>query len=186
MSCKIDRFRIYCVYLWVKVGESGAPGQAGALQLKDRLELMFFLGQYNHNLDEKGRLTIPARFRDTLVDEGAYIMQGFDTNLIVLTEATFDMISQRLNQASLTDATARLLRRLLFSTASRAEFDKAGRILIPQYLRVTAGIDSEAVVVGAGKYIEIWSTERWSGQLALLQDPEANASRFEPYSILFG
>lgn len=147
---------------------------------------MFFLGQYNHNLDEKGRLTIPARFRDTLSLEGAYIMQGFDSNLLVLTESSFDQIYERLNQASLTDATARLLRRLLFSTASRADFDKAGRILIPQYLRETAGINTEAVVVGAGKYVEIWSAERWSGQLELLQDPDANASRFEPYSILFG
>ncbi|HWQ84508.1 MAG TPA: division/cell wall cluster transcriptional repressor MraZ [Anaerolineales bacterium] len=146
---------------------------------------MFFLGQYNHNLDDKGRLTIPARFRDTLTVEGAYIMQGFDSNLLVLTEATFDELSQRLNQASLTDATARLLRRLLFSTASRADFDRAGRILIPQYLRETAGINADAVVVGAGKYVEIWSAERWASQLQILQEPEANASRFEPYSILF-
>lgn len=181
----MDRFRIYCVYLWAKVGESGAPGRSGALALTGRLELMFFFGQYNHNLDEKGRLTIPARFRDILAEEGAYIMQGFDSNLIVLTESTFDQMYQRLNQASLTDANARLLRRLLFSTANRAEFDKAGRILIPQYLRETAGINTEAVVVGAGKYIEIWSIENWSGQLKLLQDPEATASRFEPFSILF-
>ena len=174
------------MYLWAKVGDSGAPGYAGALTLKDGLELMFFLGQYNHNLDDKGRLTIPARFRDTLAAESAYIMQGFDTNLLVLTEATFEQISQRINQASLTDATARLLRRLLFSTASRVDFDKAGRILIPQFLRETAGIDSDAVVVGAGKYVEIWSPERWAGQVQLLQDGEVTGSRFEPYSILFG
>jgi len=146
---------------------------------------MFFLGQYNHNLDDKGRLTIPARFRETLAEEGAYIMQGFDSNLLILSESTFNQIYQRLNQASLTDANVRLLRRLLFATASRADIDKAGRILIPPYLRETAGIDSEAVVVGAGKYIEIWSTDHWSSQLKLLQDPEANASRFEPFSILF-
>lgn len=146
---------------------------------------MFFLGQYNHNLDEKGRLTIPARFREALADEGAYIMQGFDSNLIVLPESAFDQLYQRLNQASLTDANGRLLRRLLFSTASQVEFDRAGRILIPPFLREMGGIETEAVVAGAGRYIEIWSAERWSNQLKLLQDPEAIVNRFEPFSILF-
>ena len=89
-----------------------------------------FLGQYRHNLDNKGRLTIPARFRELLSD-GAYITQGFDKNLMVLTAPTFEFISQRVNQMSITDPTARELKRLLFSTADRVEPDSNGRILIP-------------------------------------------------------
>lgn len=167
------------------MGQSGTPGWAGVLTLRDKLELMF-LGQFYHSLDDKGRLTIPARFRELLADEGAYIMQGFDQNLMVLTRNSFEAISRRINQTSMTDPTARLLRRLLFSTADRIEVDRVGRILLPQFLRQTAGLDSEAVVVGAGEHFEIWSPERWEAQTEQINDAEANAQRFEAYELLFG
>jgi MraZ protein len=160
------------------VGESGAPGEAGVLTLTGKVELMFFLGQYHHNLDDKGRLTIPARFRDLLVAEGAYVMQGFDNNLLVLTVPTFEAISRRVNKMSLTDPSARLLKRKVFATADRVEVDRAGRILIPQFLRQSASIDGDAVLVGAGDYFEIWSPDLWTGQLSQLQDAESNAQRF--------
>jgi MraZ protein len=145
-----------------------------------------FLGQYVHSIDEKGRLTIPARFRDVLAAEGAYLMQGFDQNLMVLTEPAFESVRARLRQFSLTDVTARLLRRLVYSTANRVEVDRVGRILIPQFLRDHAGLNTEAILIGSGEYFEIWSQEGWSQQKALLQDAEANAQRFEPFTILFG
>jgi MraZ protein len=141
-----------------------------------------FLGQYRHNLDNKGRLTIPARFRELLSD-GAYITQGFDKNLMVLTAPTFEFISQRVNQMSITDPTARELKRLLFSTADKVEPDSNGRILIPQFLREVAGVDGEAVVVGVGQYFEIWSPEPWEAQIARLNDTEANAQRFAALDI---
>lgn len=137
-----------------------------------------FLGQYHHNIDEKGRLTIPARFRDLLAAEGAYILQGFDHNLMVLTAPSFESISLRVSQMSLTDPTARLLKRLIFSTADRVEVDRVGRILIPQFLRQSAGLDGDAVIVGSGSYFEIWAPEVWDQQMSLLQDIEANAQRF--------
>jgi MraZ protein len=137
-----------------------------------------FLGQFHHNLDEKGRLTIPARFRDMLAAEGAYVLQGFDHNLIVLPALTFEAISRRLSKMNLTDPTARLLKRLVFSTADRVEVDRAGRILLPQFLRQAASLDSDVVIVGAGDYFEIWSSEEWAGQVAQLQDVESNAQRF--------
>lgn len=139
---------------------------------------MFFLGQYHHNVDEKGRLTIPARFRDLLAAEGAYVVQGFDRNLMVLTVSKYEALSERLTRMSLTDPTARLLRRLLFSTADRVEVDKAGRILIPQFLRQSAALDGDAVIVGVGDYFEIWSPESWSAQAGQLQDMDKNAERF--------
>jgi MraZ protein len=136
-----------------------------------------FLGQYEHTIDEKGRLTVPSRFRELLQD-GAYITQGFDQNLVVLTAATFDHISSRVNRMSITDPTARQLKRLIFSHADRLEVDRAGRILIPQFLRASAQLDGAAIMVGVGDYFEIWSPERWQEQNTLLQDGEANAQRF--------
>jgi MraZ protein len=150
---------------------------AGVLLLTGKVELMF-LGQYRHNIDEKGRLTVPARFRDVLAVDGAYILQGFDQNLMVLPAPTFEAVSRRVSKMSITDPTARLLKRLVFSTADRVEVDRAGRILIPQFLRESAFLEGDAVVVGAGDFFEIWAPTNWEGQVAQLQDVEANAQRF--------
>lgn len=137
-----------------------------------------FLGQFRHNLDDKGRLTVPARFREQLLVEGAYVMQGFDQNLIVLPSTAFETISRRINQMSMTNPTARLLRRLLFSSANAVDVDKAGRILIPQFLRQAAELDSAVVVVGSGDYLEIWAPDLWEAQIEELQDAQLNAHRF--------
>lgn len=141
-----------------------------------------FMGQYLHTLDDKGRLTIPARYRDLLA-EGAYITQGFDHNLMVWSVPSFQAISQRVNTMSITDPTARLLRRLIFSAGEKVEVDRAGRILIPHFLRKTIELDGEAVVVGVGEYFEIWSPAFWDTQLAQLQDADANAQRFIAFDI---
>lgn len=142
-----------------------------------------FLGQFCHNLDEKGRLTVPARFRDQLVAEGGYIMQGFDQNLMVLPSSTFETFSHGVSQMSLTDPTARLLRRLLYSTAFPIEFDKAGRILIPQFLRQFASLENDVVIVGSGEYCEIWSAGLWAAQTEQLQDAQTNAHRFAALNL---
>lgn len=162
---------------WEKVGRSGAPDYAGVLTLIGRLERMF-LGRFYHNLDDKGRLTVPARFRDALSNGGAYIMQGFDHNLLILPSIKFNTLSQRINKMSMTDPDARLLRRLLYSSANFVEVDKSGRILIPQFLRESANLDIQAVIIGNGDYIEIWSPDEWSSQNEQLQDAQLNAHRF--------
>jgi len=145
-----------------------------------------FLGQFYHNLDDKGRLTIPARYRDLLVPEGAYIMQGFDQNLMVQPSVMYEGLSHHISQMSVTDPTARMLRRLIFSTAERIEVDKAGRILIPQFLRKFAGLDSSLVVVGMGDYFEVWSPQAWGTQNETLQDAQANAHRYSALSLASG
>lgn len=137
-----------------------------------------FLGQFQHTIDAKGRLTIPARFRDILAADGAYVTQGFDQNLMVMTPAAFQSVYERLNRMNMTDPAARLLKRLIFSSANRVEVDKVGRILIPQFLRDAASLDSETAVVGVGDYFEIWAADLWTAQMAQLQDTEANAQRF--------
>ena len=151
-------------------------GQARRLVIKGKIEQMF-LGQYTHSIDPKGRLSVPARFRE-LLEAGAYITQGFEKNLMVLTAAAFERLSARVNEMSLTDPNARQLKRLLFATADRVEVDGSGRIRIPQFLREVSGLNGEAMIVGAGDYFEIWSSQAWQPKAAELQDTEANAQRF--------
>lgn len=136
-----------------------------------------FLGRYDHTIDEKGRVTVPARFREQLED-GAYITRGFDKNLMVLTSNSFDVISERVQKMSLTNPLARDLRRMVFSNADRVEVDKAGRLLIPAFLREYAGLDSAVSVVGTGDYIEIWATESWQSQSERYEDSQNDAERF--------
>ena len=136
-----------------------------------------FLGRYHHNLDEKGRLTIPAKFREVLAD-GAFLTQGFDRNLRLLTEADFEIMAAKINRLSMTDPAIRQLRRLIFATASEVQLDRIGRTLVPQFLREFAGLENEAIIVGVGEAIEIWSPQIWAEQEHLLQDADANAQRF--------
>lgn len=145
--------------------------------IKGEAEHMF-LGQYQHSFDNKGRLTIPVRFRELLAVEGAFVTQGFDLNLMVLTPEKFETLSTRIQEMRMTEPNARLLKRMIFSSAERVEADKAGRILIPEFLRQYAGLQNLAVVVGAGDYFEIWSPDAWAEQLSKLQDAETNAQRF--------
>jgi len=164
------------------VGKSGAPEIPAFRRYRGEVERMF-LGQFHHNLDEKGRLTVPARFRDLLVPDGAYVMQGFDQNLMVLPSITFEAMTLRIQNISMTDPTARLLRRLLFSTADRVEVDRVGRVLIPQFLRQTMNLESAVVVAGNGDYFEIWSPDEWAKQNDLLQDAQKNAHRFSALNL---
>ncbi|HEX6270522.1 MAG TPA: division/cell wall cluster transcriptional repressor MraZ [Anaerolineales bacterium] len=136
-----------------------------------------FLGQFQHNLDEKGRLMIPARYRELLA-AGAFITQGFDNCLMVMTEVYFKQVYDRINSMNLTDPTTRLLRRLILSSAYPIEIDRVGRILVPQNLRQAIGLDSEAIVAGQGEYFEVWTPAAWNDQLAQLQDVETNNQRF--------
>jgi MraZ protein len=136
-----------------------------------------FLGQYQHSLDDKGRLTIPSAFRYSL-GEGAYISQGFDRNLMVMNTAYFMMVYERLNSMNITDPDARLLRRLVLSTAFQVEVDKAGRILVPTKSREFLSLSNEAMIVGQGEYFEIWTPADWTLQMDNIQNTDANTQRF--------
>ena len=144
-----------------------------------------FMGQYQHNIDMKGRLTRPSRFRELIAD-GAYIIQGFDRNLMVLTSQTFENISSSLSRMNMTDPSARLLSRLVYAHGGRLEVDKAGRILIPDFLRQNASLEESAIVVGVGEYFEIWSPEEWNKQVMQIKDTDANAQRFVAFNLSSG
>src|SRR5215217_4066902 len=105
-----------------------------------------FLGQYQHSLDEKGRLMIPARYRDLLA-AGAFITQGFDRCLMVMTDAYFQDMYVRINSMNMADPAARMLRRLILSNAYPVEVDKVGRVLVPQNLRQFLEIESGELTV---------------------------------------
>jgi MraZ protein len=145
-----------------------------------------FLGQFQHNLDDKGRLMIPARFRE-LLEGGAFITQGFDKCLMVMTDAYFKQVYERIESMNLADPTARLLRRLILSNAYSVEADKVGRILVPQNLRaflgIASGTSSELIVAGQGEYFEVWTPALWSEQMAQVQDTEANTQRFSALDL---
>jgi len=142
-----------------------------------------FLGQFQHNLDDKGRLMVPARYRDLLA-AGAFITQGFDKCLMVMTDSYFKQVYERINNMNLADATARMLRRLILANAYPVEVDKVGRILVPQNLREFLGVPSgELTVAGQGEYFEVWTPANWKAQMENLQDVEANEQRFSTLDL---
>jgi len=144
-----------------------------------------FLGQYAHAIDSKGRLTVPVRYR-TALEQGAYLVQGFERNLLVYTTESYERLSQRAAALTTTEPEARAVRRLIFGRATEAALDAVGRILIPDWMREYAALGSEAVIVGAGGYFEIWSTEEWDKELVGVTDPESNARRFAEYDLSAG
>ncbi len=122
---------------------------------------MFFMGTYTPKVDEKGRLFLPAKFRDAL-SEGLVITQGQENCLTVWPEATFMAEARRAQETPMTNKDARDYRRVLFAGAEQGTPDKQGRIGISPILRASAGIERDVVVAGVGDRVEIWNPERWA------------------------
>ena len=131
-----------------------------------------FLGEYEHTIDDKGRLAVPARFREQL-GEGMVITRGFEHCLMGFPLAYFERLAGQVSGLSLGNGEAREMRRLLFSGASDAPLDKQGRINIPQNLREYAGFKDSVVIAGMHTHFEIWSLDSWQRVLATL---DANGS----------
>ena len=119
-----------------------------------------FMGEYNHTVDAKGRLIVPSKFREQLGDEFV-VTKGFDSCLFVYGNPEWAEMEKKLTALPVTNASARKLTRFFLAGATTCEVDKQGRILIPSVLRDYAGIEKEAVLVGTGSHLEIWSKERW-------------------------
>ena len=143
-----------------------------------------FFGQYDHTIDEKGRLTIPARFREDL-EEGTYITLGFDNNLMCMSQHNLSVLSHKLRTHNITDPAARKLRRLFYSYGVFVEADKAGRILIPQNLRDMVHLDTNVVVTGSGEYFEIWSASQWNEEADQLQKTDLRDKKLEYLDLTF-
>ncbi len=123
-----------------------------------------FYGEYRHSIDEKGRLIIPSKFRETLKEsyiEKFVVTRGLEKCLFVFTVNEWSQLQGKIKNLSLMKANARSFSRILFSGAYEAICDKQGRIIVPSHLMEYAGIKKEVVVVGVATRFEIWGTEPW-------------------------
>ena len=124
-----------------------------------------FLGTHFPKLDEKGRLILPARFREGLA-EGVVLTKGQDHCLVVWPRAEFDAYAEQLRERAQASARVRSMTRVFFSSAFDEALDRQGRLTIPPVLRDYAQLDRELTVVGADTRIEIWSTAVWDEYLS--------------------
>lgn len=120
-----------------------------------------FLGEYEHSLDAKGRLAIPARFR-ALLGEGAIMTRAFDGCLVIYPAEVWRTVAERLDGLTATQEAARMAKRFVFAGATECEFDRQGRVLVPAFLRNYAALAETAVVVGQYSRIEVWDRGRWN------------------------
>ncbi|MGO1544187.1 MAG: division/cell wall cluster transcriptional repressor MraZ [Gulosibacter sp.] len=130
-----------------------------------------FLGTYSPKLDDKGRLILPAKFRDDLA-EGVVLTRGQERCIYVFSTAEFEGFHAQIRQAPVTSKQARDYLRLLLSGAHAETPDKQGRVTIPGQLRTYAGLDRELAVIGAGTRAEIWDATAWNTYV------EANEAAF--------
>lgn len=136
-----------------------------------------FLGFHPGRLNPSHQLALPQAWRHVITG-GFYITQGFDRNLLLLPAPAFHEMARQIAALNLADPNARLFSRMLLGRATIAEIDRKGRITLPEELVKYAGLDQEMVIVGQGNYAEIWSNAEWQDQLAAIENPQANASRF--------
>lgn len=119
-----------------------------------------FMGEYHHNIDEKGRLILPSKFRNDL-GESFIITRGIDSCLFIYPKSTWDKLTSKLNELSFTKKDVRSFQRFFLSAASECVFDRQGRISISSPLISYADIDKECVVIGVNDRIEIWSKDNF-------------------------
>ena len=119
-----------------------------------------FMGEYNHSIDTKGRVTVPVKFREQL-GESFIVTKGLDGCLWVFASAQWEEFSGKLRQLPVANKDARKFSRFFLAGASEAETDKMGRILIPQVLRDYAKLEKDVTLVGTGNRVEIWDKALW-------------------------
>ena len=119
-----------------------------------------FFGEFTHSFDAKGRLTLPAKYRESL-ETGVVITRGLDPCLWVIPRAGFMPLAQNIASLPFTDPNNRDFGRLMFSQATDLIPDKQGRVLVPQGLRNYANLDGEAIIIGLYNKLEIWNPAQW-------------------------
>lgn len=132
-----------------------------------------FMGEYHHNLDDKGRVIIPSKFRDNL-GETFIVTQGLEKCLFVYSLDDWKKITNKLNKLPFTKKDARTFARLFISGATECVLDRQGRINITSPLVSYAGLNKELVIIGVNDRIEIWSKERWDAYLLANEDSFAD------------
>ncbi len=116
------------------------------------------IGSYQHNIDAKGRVIIPAKFREEL-GEVFYATKGTDASVTVMSKEAWETLGEKI--AALPSSKTKDVRRFLFSGAAELVPDKQGRVLLPQVLRDHACLQKDVVIIGTGSVAEIWDAQRW-------------------------
>jgi MraZ protein len=142
-----------------------------------------FLGEYAHTIDDKGRLTIPAKFRDEL-EGGVVVTRGLDGCLWAYGRSEWENLAEKIGKLPTTNEAARNFSRFMFSGAFDSVPDRQGRILVPQNLRDYAVIQEDTVIIGVMNRLEIWNPARWSKVVTQVeQDPAAMAAQLQDLGI---
>lgn len=119
-----------------------------------------FIGEYQHSIDEKGRLAIPIKFRSDLA-KGAVVTRGLDNCLFIYSQEEWQKLADKLTKLPISKYNTRAFGRFMLAGAMDLEVDKQGRVIIPDYLRKYAGIKKEAIVAGLYNRLEVWNEEAW-------------------------
>jgi MraZ protein len=119
-----------------------------------------FIGEYTHAIDDKGRLSMPAKFRHML-EHGAVVTKGLDSCLFVYTHEEWDRLAKKLASLPLSNAKSRAFARLMLAGAMDVGIDKQGRIVVPEYLRKYAQFGKKVVIAGLFNRIELWDEAAW-------------------------
>ena len=131
------------------------------MSTKGKGMITMFKGEYNHTIDTKGRVIIPAKFREKLGDSFV-VTKGLDGCLYGYANEDWQAFEDKLSSLPITNKNSRQFTRFFMAGAADCEVDKQGRILLPAVLREFAGLEKDVVLVGVSKRIEIWSKEKWS------------------------
>ena len=123
------------------------------------------VGRYEHTIDEKGRVSLPARFREEL-GESLVLAAGLDGQIEVLPPEVWRQKIERVRRLNILDEEARELDQRLHDDAQECQVDKSGRILIPSWLRQEHGIDTDVMIVGQTDHVQIWDVRRWTERRA--------------------
>jgi MraZ protein len=136
-----------------------------------------FLGSFQHTIDDKGRLTLPAKWREEL-ESGVVVTRGLDDCLFIFPESKFKAMADVVDAQGFENPDARNWERYIFGNAEVVEIDKQGRILISQNLRSQFGLNGEVVVVGLYSRIEVWDPKKHQAMTErITSDPSATAER---------
>lgn len=120
-----------------------------------------FIGEYNHNLDDKGRVAVPAKFR-AMLKGGAVVTRGLDNCLFLYTKKEWQELAVKLAKLPISKANTRAFARLMLAGAMDVDFDNQGRIMLPEYLRKFAGLKKNLTIAGLYDRLEIWDEAAWN------------------------
>lgn len=142
-------------------------GRSG--KTSEHVTYAMFIGEFHHSLDEKGRMSIPAKFRAALA-EGVVVTRGLDRSLFLYPKQEWETLAAKLAALPLGQADTRAFARLMLAGAMEVEVDKAGRVLLPDYLRTYSGLQKNVVVAGLYNRLEIWDEDAYEAYARQTED----------------